>query len=329
MKLTHKLLGFIHRVFSKDPLPFLALRLQYNGTMTWAVSDGILTTTVSGGSGTSLAIDLSSYTLTTLVSYLAGQTGYTVLYLDRTPLAQLSALVLMDGTGNPAQSNGDHLYGYTSLLWAYLEAMAVELQALQDQVLAAPAEMAIPSADDMWLDELGSYYAVPRNGLETDSAYGPRIIAEVLRPKSNNVALESALADYYGQKVAVTNIVKWGPASPVLNGVKSLDGSWYLNATATPLYGLFQVTIGFDLEGALDLSTYAADVSARVERLRAGGTHLDSVALTGGVLADVCPGPSADTLSITVTQDSKLDATWALDGSRLLSGHFSWVEAES
>ena len=100
MKLTKKLLGFINKVFDKDPAPFLALRLRYVGAgMTWSVQDAVLRTTPSGGLGAPLVIDLRAYRIGELVNYLAAQTGYTVEYVDLSELSQLSAACLLDEIG--------------------------------------------------------------------------------------------------------------------------------------------------------------------------------------------------------------------------------------
>lgn len=55
-----KLLGYLHKVFDKDPEKQLAMRFSYDGSMTWAVSDSLLTTTVSGGAGKNLAVQLDN-----------------------------------------------------------------------------------------------------------------------------------------------------------------------------------------------------------------------------------------------------------------------------
>lgn len=97
MRLTDKLLGFLNRVFSKDPESFLAFRLRYDGQMTWTVLDGIFTTTVSGGTGVALSVSLASHTLGSLATFLSSQPGYSVPYADST-VASRSAWVLIDQT---------------------------------------------------------------------------------------------------------------------------------------------------------------------------------------------------------------------------------------
>lgn len=295
MRLTSKLLDYLNRVFSKDPGRFLALRLSYDGALTWRVADATLTTSVTGGSGQALVVDLTALTVSQLVSYLAAQPGYSVVYMDATELSQLSARVLIDGAGDIAASNGDHLYGYTSVLWAYTEAAASELQAAGDQIEQMLLQMSTRTASDVWLDEIGGYYAVPRIAGEADASYGPRIIAEVLRPRSNNVALEMAIKEFTGQDATVSDVVTYSHGTPAFNGVYSHDGTIHYNTSSAPVYNLFDVVYGYDLLNGGDFSAFDSTMRAVVERLRAAGTHLRSLSLQGSTIADTLDAGPVDT----------------------------------
>jgi hypothetical protein len=292
MRLTKKLLGFLNRVFNKDPLPYLAIQLRYAGGMTWQIADGMFTTSVTGGPGANLTVDLSQYTVGELVNYLAAQPGYTVPFADNSTRAGLSALVLLDGSNDISLSNGDHLYAYANVLWAYMEANATELQIAEAQIQILPLEMSTTTADSIWLDKLGGYYKVPRLQGEPDSTYAPRIIAQVLRPASNNVALEAAIQTYTGQGAKVTDVVLRGANPPLYNGNSHHDGSILHNAVNSPVYGLFDVTYGYDLLSGGDLTSFQQIVLGLIENLRAAGTHLRSIALTGSVLTDTLTPPT-------------------------------------
>lgn len=294
MKLTAKLLSFLHRVFDKNPRRFLALRLSYDGQMTWRVQDAVLTTTVVGGSGQGLSVDLTAYRITDLVNYLASQQGYSVLYADGSELSRLSARVLIDGTGNIATSNGDHLHGYTSPLWAYLEAMAVELDAAGEQIREMLRQMSTRTAEGEWLDEIGSYYGVPRLTGESDGAYGDRIIAEVLRPRSNNVAMEMAIKEFTGQAATVTDVVLFDGATPAYNSLIQHNGLHFHSAVARPIHGLFDVTIGYDLLTGGSPAQFQQEAREIIGRLRAAGTHLRALELAGSVILDAFPYAPGD-----------------------------------
>ncbi|HVB37363.1 MAG TPA: hypothetical protein VND92_02460, partial [Vicinamibacterales bacterium] len=290
MRLTDKLLGFLNRVFDKDGRPFLALRLSYAGAMTWQVADGVLTTTAPGAA--SLSVDLSGYTVASLAAFLAVQPGYAVPYLDGSALAQLSALVLIDGSGDIRQSNGDHLFGYTNPNWAVLDAFADQLEQAGTAIAAMPAEMSTTTADGEWLDLQGGYYSVDRQLGEADGQYGPRIIATVLQPRSNNLAIAAALSAATGQACQVPDVVAWGSPVPAHNGLINHDGSHTHNASAAPIYCLFDVATGYDLLGGASPTAFIVLVQGIVEALRAGGTHLRAVTLQGSTIADAAVPPT-------------------------------------
>lgn len=308
MHLTQKLLSRLHRVFNKDPGTFLALRLQYAGSMTWTVADAVLTTTVTDGPGQPLSVDLTQYTLGQLYAFLAAQPGYSVAYGDSSALSLLSARILVDGSNDIAQSNGDHLYGYTSVLWAYLEAQAVELQAAEAQIVEMLKQMSTKTAQAEWLDEIGGYYAVPRLQGENDASYGPRIIAEVLRPRGNNVAMEAAIKIYTGQAAKVTDVTLYGDTFPLYNGVITRNSAYTYNASRAPLYGLFDVDYGYDFENGGDIAQFAQIVRDLIDRLRDAGTHLRSLLLRGSDMADTF-APPTDTGAISWAVSAAIEDT--------------------
>lgn len=292
MKLTKKLLGLLHRVFDIDPDQFLALRIRYDGAMSWVIADAKLTTTVSGGIGANLSIDLTKYTLRELVSYIASQPGYSVPRAAGGSQLSLGARALIGGGSDQSASNGDHLYAYSSLTWAYMEACAVELQAAAAQIPQAIRQMSIPTAEAAWLDELGNLYGVHRQQGELDASYGPRIIAEVVRPRSNNVAIEKAISYYTGQATKVTDVVVYGDLFPLYNGQITRDSQYRYQTSAEPQYGLFDVQYGYDLLSGTDQKAFALRVRAIIERIRAAGTHLRSLSLQAGAISDTFDSPT-------------------------------------
>lgn len=292
MKLTQKLLSLLHRVFDPDPERFLALRIVYAGrVMTWSVSDAVLTTKVVGVAGRDLTIDLTAYTLRQLVSFIAAQPGYSIPAAATSDLMSLSARVLIDGSGNTSASNGDHLYAYTSLTWVFMEAVAVELRAAKAQIPEALNQMAITTASEDWIDELGAFYNVKRQPGENDASYGPRIIAETVRPRSNNVAMEKAISYYTGQATKITDVVVYGEAFPLYDGAITRNSQYLYQATARPRYCLFDVQYGYDLLSGSDPTEFAMRVRTIIERIRAAGTHLRALSLQAGSLSDTVTPP--------------------------------------
>lgn len=298
MKLTKKLLGYLNRVFLKDPKAFPAIQVRYAGSsMAWSVSDQILTLTPVGGVGHALSIDLSAYSLLSLAAFIAAQTGYTVLFVNG-ERANLSATVLLDSSGEQSAPGGDMFYGYTSLLWSYVEAIASELTKLQATVKASPSMMETQTSEGVWLDLLGALFGVRREPGENDTVYGQRIPSEVLRPKSNNVAIEMAIEQFTGQAVQVVNVIAYGTVHPLYDGSIDYDGSNDYSTTQDPVYGLFDVAYGYDIISGGDFTSFQATIAGIIERLRAAGTHLRALALQGSVLTDAVVAPTESPFSV-------------------------------
>lgn len=304
MKITKKLLGYLNKIFDKDPERFLALRVGYAGAgLTWTVADGLLALSPIGGAGAPLTVVLAGYRLGELVNFISAQPGYRVEYANLTDLSLLSAAVLMDGQGDVSKSNGDHLYGYTSFLWAYMEAHATELNAAKLEIDEMKRQMATTTASGEWLDELGGYYGVPRLSNEVDESYSARIIAEVLRPRGNNVAIEAAIKTFTGQDVRVTDVVTYGSASRSYNDVWKYDGVQLHNSAAGVRYGLFDVGLDYDIINGGEVNTFLVTIRGIIDRLRDAGTHLRDLALQGSALSDTSQAPTdgGNSLSFTAT----------------------------
>lgn len=306
MRLTAKLIGYLNRVFDKDPAKVLAFRLRYSGTsMTWKVEDGALTTVVTGGSGVALNVPLASHTVATLCALLAAQTGYSVPYQDLSTFSGLSALVLLDGSGNQDESNGDHFYGYTSVLWAYMEAVGNELTLLRASITEAILQMAANTAAGEWVDEHGSYYNVRRGISEADAAYAARMISEVIKARGNNVAIAAALKSAVSaESVSVTD---YDTITTSSGGVQS--------------YGLFDVTVTSYVDTTMGP---AEDATIRqiIEAMRDAGTHLRTLKYIRKSTMILYAGAALKTgENVTVLfRPLFLNGSFSLDGSEALDG---------
>jgi hypothetical protein len=318
MRLSNKLFSLIYRAFDRDPAAFLGLRVRAAGGLTWVVDEAVLTLTPAlGGGAAPLSIDLSLYDLSALATFIAGQGGYTVSDLVGPDRSGLSAECLIDGAGDIGTSNGDHLYAWSNPNWAWIEAMSAELEAARVQVGLMPAEMATVTAHGEWLDLLGVYYKVPRILGETDTQYGPRIPAEVLLPKGNNKAIEAVISSVTGQDDArVVDVVTFGPGLPRRDGTILYDGTWFHTTVAQPIYGLFDVTLGFDLFGSGDLAAFQVTIAALIERLRDAGTFLRSLVVGGSAISDTVGFPTdsfgalAGVVTLTDTPTAPTDPTF-------------------
>ena len=268
MLLTQTLISRLSSIFNIDPKPVLAFRLTYNGTaMTWTVADGVLTTVITGGTGAAQTIALTGYTMSALVTYLSSQTGYTVSNVNIS-LNSLKATVLLDGSGASSATNGDHVYAYTYWLYSMLDAFSAELANARTQITNMLAQFSTRTATGEWLDDLGTYYAVPRNYGESDALYGTRIIASIIKDRGNNKAIEIALFNAFGEVATVTDVQI--TINNHFDGLYQFDGTNTFSGLAQTS-GLFDVSIPFNSALGLTRAQYTAQVNALVESLRAAG----------------------------------------------------------
>lgn len=280
MKLINKLLGYLNRVFDKDPTPFVALRLAHDDGFAWVVEEEVLTVTSPAGPR---VVALNSITLNGVVAALDGVDGFTATVGDQ---GGRSARVLLDGFGSGIAGVPTVLQGYTSLLWSYLAAMASELGEMRRQVANMLLQLSTTTGEGVWLDVIGDYYGVRRFPGEADLAYGPRIIAETLRPRSNNVALEAAIEIYTGQVADVVDVTLYGAAFPRRNAAITRNSAYNHDSGAEPLYGLFDISYAYDLLNGPSLDDFQSQLRDVIGRLRAAGTHLRALALRGSEIGD-------------------------------------------
>lgn len=324
MLLTKKLVGYLHRVFSSDPEQFLAIRLRYDGAMSWKIADGILTTSVSGGSGSALNVDLTTRTIASLASYLTAQAGYTVEFSIGGAQAGLSARVLLDGVNNQDNSNGDHLYAFTSLIWAYLDAAAIELAEAKAAIVEMLKQMSVSTSSGEYLDDLGDQYGIKRLIGETDVIYSNRIIASIIRPKGNNIAIEMAIESATGgfRSTVVDSASTTVSQNIYRHGTFRYDGKFNRNANTLKFYGQFDVEAGFDLLSAEGVAALLVRIRAAVEQFRDAGTKLRQVTLSGAISDTARASSDASTIELTqaLMTDEYLGVRSRHDGTILRGG---------
>ena len=338
MNIYEKLLGFLHRVFNKNPGSFVAFQIAYDGTdLTWVIAYQTLTLTAVGGTGASLTIDLSEYTVASLATYIGSQTGYAISYVDTSELSALSALVLIEASGDINVTGGNNLLGYTSLLWAYYASIRPELYQAKLQIANLPAEMSTPTADTIWLDFIGGdVFGIPResytiNGVvtpEMDEAYAPRIPSEVLQPRGNNIAIAEAIRVASGQMASVVDAPTYGGTAPFYNGAITHNGAHEYSGSSVVIYGFFDVTYSYDLEAAQDLTTFQAVVLSTINKFRDAGTQLGSIALQGSQMVDSANPGSDMPINLTVTTTYSYNGQFSYDGSHVYTGSISVAQQD-
>ena len=182
------------RYLLKDPQPVQAMTLLYAGTAAVVTIDRHhLTTSVRGGSGANLDIDLQSYaTISLLVTYINTQTGYTATAIA----GGAPALSLMEVQNLSIITTALTLSAFTSLLWQIMYPIAWAIEDSTINQHGGLDETAIESGDDGWLDKWGNTYGfILRLPGESDAQYGPRIMKEVVRLRLSIAGIAIALMD--------------------------------------------------------------------------------------------------------------------------------------
>jgi hypothetical protein len=149
--------------------------------------------------------------------------------------------------------------------------------AAQAQIPEMLEQMTIPTADNEWVDEQGSYFNVPRNPGELDVAYGPRIISQVLQPRGNNVAIAMAIQAVapLATRVRVIDSIN-DPFAIIYNGLINFNGIALFDAGGGgSLYGFFDVDFSYDFStDIIGQPAYIVLIENTVEAFRDGGTEL-------------------------------------------------------
>ncbi len=252
--------------------------------------------------------------------FIAAQTGWTIAS-SNADIAGSSALVLFDQSGSSDVSNGDHVLAYTNPLWAILKTFEFELRLAKAQIPNMLAQMETTTAQGEWLDFLANYYDQTRQSGEGDPVFAPRVIAEVLRPRGNNISIAKAVTAQIGQPVQVIDVVNYVGADQIYDGSFAFDGSHsYAGTSSSIQYCLFDIVVGFDLLGS-STGIPVTQITGIVERMRDGGTQLRNFVNQGGTIADISArGAATDSLTIQVTRPVRYDGTIRFDGSHSYSG---------
>lgn len=194
-----KLLKYPHSaVFDVEPGASLALRVRHADGARWSIADEVLTVTVGE---TDWTYQLGELTIGELAAALTAD-GFEVPTLSA-EWSSRSALVLAEGSGDQGVSNGDHIYAFTTILWALMTGYAGEVRTAAYQVVQALRQMVLTQAELEWLDLWGALYGVPRLQHEMDADYAPRIEKEAFRIRVSVGGIEQAILDATGWDVRI------------------------------------------------------------------------------------------------------------------------------
>lgn len=184
--------------FDAEPQTLLALRVRHADGATWRVADETLV--LEAGVlfwGTSL----DGHTLGSLATAIT-DAGFDVAYLNA-DIAHLSAGVLLEGAGDQADSNGDHLYAYMDVWSVLLQALGRSSAAGRDAIPAALSQLILPDATAEWADLFGEVFGVSRPSGFADGDYTQHILAEVGRARDNPAAMQRNLMRWFGLDIVI------------------------------------------------------------------------------------------------------------------------------
>lgn len=258
-----RLISYPHAaVFDGSPEPELAFRLQHPLGARWKIIDRVMT--VYAGED-SWSFGLRGLTVDTLCDLLM-HAGFT-LESRASRFTGVAAEVLIEGEGNERTSNGDHVYAFTSLLWALMSAYTDEVRAAEYQVGQALRQMVITTAEKEWLDLWGTLYGVPRMQGEADGVLRERIPDEAFRIRVNGLAIEDAIKRTTGKDVEIREPWKLMFRS----SVSALSGAHHLHDADYYTYHIIHpvAQVPFDW----------TDVLQAIERNRAAGVLMYAPAI--------------------------------------------------
>ena len=199
MSMLRRLLKHPHRaVFDKSPDSGVAFLLNRDGGLSWSVDDGRMNVATPVRT---YSYDLGLYTIGSLINRLKVD-GFNPTEPSFTFFGR-SALILVEGSGDTAKSNGDQVSAFRSMLWSLYAAYAPELRIAKAQVVQAIRQMIIWQSEGEWTDVWGNLFGISRDDAEIDPHYAARIPKEAFRLRVNKYAIEMAIRELTGRKVFI------------------------------------------------------------------------------------------------------------------------------
>lgn len=214
MKMMHKLLGHLHRVWNTAPKDFGALVIEQGSSPSMLVTVDTQYLTIHSGSFRSdmplkQALSLDDCTLSELTLQLSS-IGYSA-YLTQETIDRgyggHKACVLMPCENIPLTTVT--LKAFTSPLWQLLYPLARLLEELDNDSDRAIAQIYMNSTTGKWMDYWGTFFKIKRLVGESDIQLQKRIFLSLMNMKTNNIALQELLKYSTNGSAVVTD---YGPA---------------------------------------------------------------------------------------------------------------------
>lgn len=292
-----------YRAISPDPRAEVAMTIRHAAGGTWSVAAGVLTIQATGFAAT--ALPLEGHTITSLAAAVTAA-GWTTPQISATWQAR-NALALIEASGTAPAGSAVPLEATNSIAHALFGAYAAALRDAQTVAQDAPRQIDLATAEGIWLDQLGTLYGVPRKPAELDAAYATRVVAEVLRPRANNLAMAAIITEATGRPCRIVDVTLYDNPVPIYDGAALHNGAFLHNASAKRIYGAFDCNLDYDPGTDGTPAEVEARVRAIVAPLKAGGTVLRRVNLRSDTLIGY--GAIQPPLALTRAQASGAIAT--------------------
>lgn len=203
MSTLTKLLNFLPTCFNTKPEQVSAFTLAYdngNAKLKYTVEDNTFSCRVFSSFTNDIEIDLEDLTIAELVEQINTYHNYSATLHS---MGDTSAMRIAEISG----STNNMVYVFNSNTWMVFKALALELRDAKAMMLETLKQMSVQGSTgyntDYWCEFLNN----TRKTDETDIDFGIRAINEIKLPKSNNVALEVILEQYYGYSIDVIDLI--------------------------------------------------------------------------------------------------------------------------
>lgn len=199
--MRQRLLGRLNRVFDKEPVAVLALRIRSPLGLRWRVKDRVLT--VKRPELPDLLLGLEGRSIAQLRDDLEAAGVEIAYYADEPEVLVQGALSLVEGQGDQDKSNGDWLVAYTSILYAWADAVGRYLDMARADIPEALKQLVVPTSEGFWSELWASYFGLARKRNETDARLNYRTAYEWRRPRSTPLAIQLNIKNLIGANVRV------------------------------------------------------------------------------------------------------------------------------
>ena len=199
--MRQRLLGRLNRVFDKEPVAVLALRIRSPLGLRWRVKDRVLSVMRPGLPD--LLLGLEGRSIAQLRDALEAAGVQIAYHADEPEVLVQGALSLVEGQGDQDKSNGDWLVAYTSILYAWADAVGRYLDLARADIPEALKQLVVPTSEGFWSELWASHFGLARRRNEPDARLNYRTAYEWRRPRSTPLAIQLNIKNLLGADVRV------------------------------------------------------------------------------------------------------------------------------